>query len=36
MKMENELKSAVEGKVREIRVEVGQGVAQGEPLVVIE
>jgi biotin carboxyl carrier protein len=36
MKMENELKSAVEGVVREIKVEVGQGVSQGEPLVVIE
>ncbi len=36
MKMENELKSAVEGVVREIKIEVGQGVAQGEPLVVIE
>ena len=36
MKMENELKSAVEGEVKEIKVEVGQGVAQGEPLVVIE
>ncbi len=36
MKMENELKSAVEGVVKEIKVEVGQGVAQGEPLVVIE
>jgi biotin carboxyl carrier protein len=36
MKMENELKSAVEGVVKEIKVEVGRGVAQGEPLVVIE
>jgi len=36
MKMENELKSASGGTVREIRVEVGQGVTQGEPLVVIE
>lgn len=36
MKMENELKSAVGGVVREVRVEVGRGVAQGEPLVVIE
>jgi biotin carboxyl carrier protein len=36
MKMENELKSAVEGVVKEVKVEVGQGVAQGEPLVVIE
>jgi biotin carboxyl carrier protein len=36
MKMENELKSAVEGVVKAIRVEVGQGVSQGEPLVVIE
>ena len=36
MKMENELKSAVEGVVKEIKVKIGQGVAQGEPLVVIE
>jgi pyruvate carboxylase subunit B len=36
MKMENELKSASGGTVREVRVEVGQGVSQGEPLVVIE
>jgi pyruvate carboxylase subunit B len=36
MKMENELKSASGGTVKEIRVEVGQGVSQGEPLVVIE
>ena len=36
MKMENVLKSAVEGVVKEIKVKVGQGVAQGEPLVVIE
>ena len=36
MKMENELKSAVEGVVKVVKVEVGQGVAQGEPLVVIE
>jgi biotin carboxyl carrier protein len=36
MKMENELKSASGGTVREIRVEVGQGVSQGEALVVIE
>jgi biotin carboxyl carrier protein len=36
MKMENELKSASGGTVKEIRVEVGQGVAQGEALVVIE
>lgn len=36
MKMENELKSASGGTVREIRVEVGQGVTQGEALVVIE
>ena len=36
MKMENELKSAVDGAVKEIKVEVGQGVAQGEPLMVIE
>jgi biotin carboxyl carrier protein len=35
MKMENELKSTVEGVIKEIKVEVGQGVAQGEPLVVI-
>jgi biotin carboxyl carrier protein len=36
MKMENELKSAGGGTVREINVAVGQGVAQGEILVVIE
>jgi pyruvate carboxylase subunit B len=36
MKMENELKSASGGTVKEVRVEVGQGVLQGEPLVVIE
>ena len=36
MKMENELKSASGGTVKEIRVEVGRGVSQGEPLVVIE
>lgn len=36
MKMENELKSAVEGVVTGIKVEVGQGVAQDEPLMVIE
>ena len=36
MKMENELKSGVDGVVKEVKVEVGQGVAQGEPLVVIE
>ena len=36
MKMENELKSASGGTVQEIRVEVGQGVSQGESLVVIE
>jgi biotin carboxyl carrier protein len=36
MKMENELKSASGGTVKEIRVEIGRGVSQGEPLVVIE
>jgi pyruvate carboxylase subunit B len=36
MKMENELKSSSEGVVKELKVKVGQGVAQGEPLVVIE
>jgi biotin carboxyl carrier protein len=36
MKMENELKSSAAGVVKQIKVEVGQGVAQGEPLVVIE
>jgi pyruvate carboxylase subunit B len=36
MKMENELKSGVAGVVTEVKVEVGQGVAQGEPLIVIE
>jgi len=36
MKMENEIKSGVDGVVKEIRIKVGQGVAQGEPLIVIE
>jgi biotin carboxyl carrier protein len=36
MKMENELKCASGGTVKEVRVEVGRGVSQGEPLVVIE
>lgn len=36
MKMENELKSAAGGVVREIKVEVGQGVTLGEALLVIE
>ena len=36
MKMENELKSGGGGVVKEIKVEVGQGVAQGELLIVIE
>jgi pyruvate carboxylase subunit B len=36
MKMENELKSGGEGVVKEVKVEVGQGVAQGEPLIIIE
>ena len=36
MKMENELRSTTGGVVKEVRVEVGQGVTQGEPLVVIE
>jgi biotin carboxyl carrier protein len=36
MKMENELKCAIGGVVRKINVEVGKGVSQGEPLVVIE
>ena len=36
MKMENELKSATGGVVKEIKIEVGQGVTQGEDLVVIE
>jgi biotin carboxyl carrier protein len=36
MKMENELKSSVGGFVKEIKVKVGQGVAQGEKLIVIE
>jgi biotin carboxyl carrier protein len=36
MKMENELKCSVGGVVRTIAVEVGRGVAQGEPLVTIE
>ena len=36
MKMENELKSEAGGVVKEVRVEIGQGVTQGEVLVVIE
>ncbi|MBD3348663.1 MAG: acetyl-CoA carboxylase biotin carboxyl carrier protein subunit [Candidatus Eisenbacteria bacterium] len=36
MKMENELKCETGGVVKEVRVSVGQGVAQGEVLVVIE
>jgi len=36
MKMENELRCERGGVVKEVRVKVGQGVAQGEPLVVIE
>jgi len=36
MKMENELKCETSGVVKEVRVSVGQGVAQGEVLVVIE
>jgi pyruvate carboxylase subunit B len=35
MKMENELRCERGGVVKEVRVKVGQGVAQGEPLVVI-
>ncbi len=36
MKMENELKCSAAGVVKQVLVKVGQGVAQGEPLVVIE
>lgn len=36
MKMENELRSESGGTVKEVRVTVGQGVSQGETLVVIE
>lgn len=36
MKMENELRCERGGVVKEIRIKVGQGVAQGEALVVIE
>ena len=36
MKMENELKTASGGVVREVHVEPGQGVAQGEALILIE
>jgi pyruvate carboxylase subunit B len=36
MKMENELRSAAGGVVKEIKVGIGQGVTQGEVLVVIE
>jgi len=35
MKMENELRCERGGVVKEVRVKVGQGVAQGEPLTVI-
>ena len=36
MKMENELKAAAGGVVTEVRVQPGQGVAQGEALIIIE
>jgi pyruvate carboxylase subunit B len=36
MKMENELKATVAGVIKEIKIKVGQGVTQGEALVVIE
>ncbi len=36
MKMENELRSERGGVVREIHVTIGQGVAQGETLIVLE
>ncbi|MBN2565118.1 MAG: hypothetical protein JXB46_05360 [Candidatus Eisenbacteria bacterium] len=36
MKMENELKCTVAGTVRKIMVECGKGVAQGQPLLIIE
>jgi biotin carboxyl carrier protein len=36
MKMENELKAPVAGRVKEIRVEEGKAVSGGDVLVVIE
>ncbi len=36
MKMENELKSPADGVIKEIRVEKGTPVDEGELLVVIE
>jgi pyruvate carboxylase subunit B len=36
MKMENELKATVGGVISEVKVKVGQGVTQGEALLVIE
>ena len=36
MKMENEFRAAVAGTVKEIRVQTGQTVNAGDPLVVIE
>jgi biotin carboxyl carrier protein len=36
MKMENEFRAAVAGRVREICVQMGQAVNPGDTLVVIE
>jgi len=36
MKMENEIRSPFEGKVKEVRVSAGAGVAAEEPLVTME
>jgi biotin carboxyl carrier protein len=36
MKMENEIRTPFEGKVKEVKVSAGTGVAAEEPLVVIE
>jgi len=36
MKMENEIRSPYEGKVKEVRVSAGAGVAAEEPLVLME
>ncbi len=36
MKMENEIRSPYEGKVKEVRVSAGAGVAAEEPLVTME
>jgi biotin carboxyl carrier protein len=36
MKMENEIKSPIEGEVKEIAVEVGNAVESGQRLAVVE